>query len=333
MFPAIAACIVFLTGCSSKSASDAPSKRQSADEAGPTVIKTDKATYVLPAVATIESGQYQPLSRPLFLYVNRASLTKPQVAAYLQYYLNEGQELLPQVGFIRPAQAQQKASLESLTQALGDFRPPAKVAGTVTMDGSSTVFPISQAVAEEFQLRNRAVRVVVGTSGTGGGFKRFVVGEVDINNASRPIAPKEIEQCRHNGVEYLELVVAVDGVSVVVNRDNDWCVGLSVEQLRAIWEPNSRIKRWSDIDPAWPQREITLYGPGPDSGTFDYFTEVIVGTPRKSRVDYTPSEDDNILVRGVAGDRYSLGYFGFAYYSENKDKVKALGIAPAATKP
>ena len=201
------------------------------------------------------------------------------------------------------------------------------LSGTVTIDGSSTVFPISQAVAEEFQKQHTGVKVVVGTSGTGGGFEKFLLGETDINDASRPIKQEEIDACRENDIEYVELKIAIDGLSVIIHPENDWCEFLTVEQLRSIWMPNSTISLWSDVNPNWPQKEIGLYGPDTDSGTFDYFTEVICGKGGASRSDYTPSTDDNILVRGVAGDPYSLGYFGYAYYVENRDKLKIVGIA------
>ena len=202
-----------------------------------------------------------------------------------------------------------------------------KLSGTVTIDGSSTVFPISQAVAEEFQKKHSGVKVVVGTSGTGGGFKKFVLGEIDINDASRPIKQKEIDACKKAGIEFIELKIAIDGLSVIVNKENDWCDCLTVEQLKAIWEPESKVTLWSEVNPDWPKEKIRMYGPDTDSGTFDYFTEAICGEGGASRTDYTPSADDNVLVRGVAGDKHSLGYFGYAYYSENKDKLKVVGIA------
>ncbi len=204
----------------------------------------------------------------------------------------------------------------------------AELSGEVLLDGSSTVYPIAQAAAEEFMSKHRGVKVSVGVSGTGGGFKRFVVGETDISNASRPIKESEIEACRKNGIEYVELKLAIDGLSVVVNPENDWCDCLSVPQLRAIWEPGSKIHKWSDVNPDWPDEPIALYGADTDSGTFDYFTEVICGEDGRIRTDYSPSTDDNVLVRGVSGDKYALGFFGYAYYAENTDKVKAIGVAP-----
>jgi phosphate transport system substrate-binding protein len=197
---------------------------------------------------------------------------------------------------------------------------------SVKVDGSSTVFPISEAVAEEFRGAEPSVRVTVGRSGTGGGFKKFAHGEIDICDASRPIKDEEKAECAKAGVEFVELEVAFDGLAVVANPKNDWCDCLTVEQLKAIWQPGSTIKKWSDLDPKWPDQEIKLYGPGTDSGTFDYFTEVIVGKVQSSRNDYMASEDDNSLVTGVAGDEASLGYFGLAFYEENKERLKLLGV-------
>ena len=209
---------------------------------------------------------------------------------------------------------------------------------TIDIDGSSTVYPISQAVAEEFMAKNDDVNVVVGTSGSGGGFDKLSRGEIDISDASRPIKDSEVEECKANGIDPLELTVAIDGLSVVVNPENDWCENITVAQLKQIWEPNSQVKKWSDVDSAWPDEEIRLFGPDTDSGTFDYFTDVICGEEGASRTDYTPSTDDNMLVKGVHGEKYSMGYFGYAYYVENQDKLKALGVAAgddlsAAVKP
>ncbi len=207
--------------------------------------------------------------------------------------------------------------------------------GTVKVDGSSTVFPITEAVAEEFGKvkEHRRVRVTVGVSGTGGGFKKFLAGETDINDASRPIKQKEIDKAIKNGVKYIELPVAYDGLSVVVNKSNTWVDFLTVAELHKIWKPGSTVKTWKDIRSSWPNQKIRLYGPGTDSGTFDYFTEVINGKSQVSRSDFTKSEDDNVLVTGVAGDKGSLGYFGFAYYVENKDKLKVVPIKQGDKKP
>jgi phosphate transport system substrate-binding protein len=196
----------------------------------------------------------------------------------------------------------------------------------VKVDGSSTVFRVSEAVARKFYDEQPSVRVVVSRSGTGGGFKKFAAGEIDICDASRPIKDVEKEACEKAGVEYVELEVAYDGLAVMVNPKNDWFECLTVEQLKAIWSPDSEVAKWSDINPEWPANEIKLYGPGTDSGTFDYFTEKIVGEEGKSRDDYMSSEDDNSLVTGIAGDTYGLGYFGLAYYEENQEKLKLLGV-------
>lgn len=201
-----------------------------------------------------------------------------------------------------------------------------ELSGSIAIDGSSTVFPISEAVAEEFQKLYPNVRVTVGISGTGGGFKKFLNKETDISDASRPIKPSEQELADKNGITYVELPVAFDGLSVLVNPQNDWVDYLTVDELKKIWEPGSTVKRWSDIRPNWPNQEIKLYGPGHDSGTFDYFTEAINGEEGAARSDFMASEDDNVLVTGIAGDKYALGFFGFAYYEENSDKLKLVPI-------
>ena len=201
-----------------------------------------------------------------------------------------------------------------------------RLRGTVSIDGSSTVFPISEAVAEEFLAVQPRVRVTVGVSGTGGGFKKFLAGEIDINDASRPIKMKEVKQASASGIGFIELPIAYDGLSVVVNKKNDWVDHLTITELNKIWQPGSSVKRWSDVRDGWPEKEIQLYGPGTDSGTFDYFTETINGKSGASRPDYTANEDDNALVRGISGDEGSLGYFGYAYYAANKDKLRVLAI-------
>ncbi len=204
-------------------------------------------------------------------------------------------------------------------------------AGTpvIKIDGSSTVYPITEAVAEEFQKANKgALRVTVGISGTGGGFKKFTRGEIDISDASRPILAKEMEEAKKNGVDYIEIPVAYDGLSVMVNPGNNWITSMTVADLKKIWEPaaQGKITKWNQVRPEWPDALIKLYGPGADSGTFDYFTEAIVGKAKSSRGDYTGSEDDNTLVQGVASDKNALGYFGYAYYAENKDRLKLVSI-------
>lgn len=198
--------------------------------------------------------------------------------------------------------------------------------GTVSLDGSSTVYPISEAIAEEFLSVAPRVRVTVGVSGTGGGFKKFLSREIDINDASRTIKNSEVEEARANGINYLEIPVAFDGLSVVVNPNNTWVDYLTVDELRMIWQPGSMVDSWDDIRPNWPQLPIRLYGPGTDSGTFDYFTEAVNGESGASRPDYTASEDDNVLVQGISGDENALGFFGYAYYIENQDNLKIVPI-------
>ena len=210
----------------------------------------------------------------------------------------------------------------ALVFAIGCQKP------SVNVDGSSTVFPITEAVAEEFRAERPNVRVIASRSGTGGGFKKFSSGEIEICGASRPIKDTERQACEEAGVDYVELEVAFDGLAVVVNPANDWCDCLTVDQLKAIWQRDSAASRWNDLNPEWPDEEIELYGPGTDSGTFDYFTEVIVGEVGSSRGDYTQSEDDNVLVTGVAGDEFALGYFGLAYFEENKERLKLLAVDP-----
>lgn len=196
----------------------------------------------------------------------------------------------------------------------------------VRIDGSSTVFPIAEAVAEEFLKEEPRVRVTIGVSGTGGGFEKFANGEIDIQNASRAITPSEAAAASNKGVDYLELPVAFDGLTVVVHTENTWVDYLTLEELRALWMPGSGVDSWDDLREGWPAQPIHLYGPSTDSGTFDYFTEAVVGEVGASRPDYTASEDDNVLITGVANDRYALGYFGYAYYVENQERLKAVPI-------
>jgi phosphate transport system substrate-binding protein len=198
----------------------------------------------------------------------------------------------------------------------------------IQVDGSSTVFPVTEAMAEEFQKANKGIKVVVGISGTGGGFKKFCRGETDISNASRPITDKERADCKNAGIDFIELPVGLDALAVVVNPKNDWVSELTVAELKKMWEPaaQNKVMNWKDIRAGFPDRPLKLFGPGTDSGTFDYFTAAINGKERASRGDYTASEDDNVLVQGVAGDVNAIGYFGVAYYLHNKDKLKAIAI-------
>jgi len=204
----------------------------------------------------------------------------------------------------------------------------AGLSGDVKIDGSSTVYPITEAVGEEFQMANRETRVTIGVSGTGGGFRRFCSGEIDIADASRPIKPSEVELCKTGKVEYVELPIAYDGLAVVVNPANDWAPCMTPAELKTLWEPAAQrtVTRWNQARDAWPDKEIHLFGPGVDSGTYDYFAEAIVGKDVGTRGDFQASEDDNVLVQGIAGDTHALGFFGLAYYEENQDKLKLVAI-------
>jgi phosphate transport system substrate-binding protein len=225
------------------------------------------------------------------------------------------------------------------TSSTGTDTKPAPTAnneqsgGSITIDGSSTVFPISEAVADMFQETNKDSQVSVGESGTGGGFKKFADGELDIAGASRPIEKEEAEACAKKGIEFIEIPIAYDGLTIVVNKENTAITDITTAELKKIWEPDSKVKTWADVRAGLPAEEIKLFGPGDKSGTFDYFTEVINGKKRASRKEYQASEDDNQLVTGVAGDKNGLGYFGFSYYEGNIDKLTALkvnGVAPSA---
>jgi phosphate transport system substrate-binding protein len=211
-------------------------------------------------------------------------------------------------------------------EAASDGEGGEALTGAIAIDGSSTVYPIAEAVAEEFMLANPEADVTVGFAGTGGGFKRFCGGETDIANASRPITEEERTSCTAAGIDFVEIPVAWDGLAVLVNPANNTVQCLTKDELKKIWEPNSTVQSWRNVRPDFPDTKISLYGPGTDSGTFDYFTEAVVGTAKSSRADYQASEDDNILVQGVAGDAGALGYFGYAYYSENQDRLKLVAV-------
>ncbi|MGM5468941.1 PstS family phosphate ABC transporter substrate-binding protein [Flavobacteriaceae bacterium LMO-SS05] len=201
-----------------------------------------------------------------------------------------------------------------------------ELTGSIAIDGSGTVFPVSEAIAEEFLKVEPKVKVTVGESGTGGGFKKFGTGVTDITNASRDIKNTEISLCKENGVEYIQLTVALDGITVVVNKNNSWAKTMTTEELKKLWEPNSVVKKWSDLRANWPNEEIHLYGPNTSHGTYDFFTEVIMGESGASRTDYNAVSDYNVAVQGIEKDQYALGYFGLSYYEENKDKLTAVGI-------
>jgi phosphate transport system substrate-binding protein len=201
-----------------------------------------------------------------------------------------------------------------------------ELSGRIQVDGSSTVAPLTTRAAERFQQENSGVQVTVGVSGTGGGFERFCAGETDLSDASRPIEDDEQQACDKEGIEYVEFQVANDALTVVVNKDNDWATCLTVEQLKQIWEPASKVESWNQVDAKFPAERLSLFGPGTDSGTFDYFTDAIVGDEGASRSDYSASENDNVIVQGVSGEKGGLGYFGFSYYEENQDTLEALDV-------
>jgi phosphate transport system substrate-binding protein len=201
-----------------------------------------------------------------------------------------------------------------------------KLRGTITADGSSTLGPYTTAAAEGFQRKRPSVKITVGISGTGGGFERFCRGETDLSNASRTIKPSEHTSCTEKGIKYVAFTVANDGIAIVVNRSNTWAKCLSVEQLKKMWAPGSKVNNWHDVDPSFPDVGLKLFGPGTDSGTFDFFTERINGKARASRSDYFPSENDNVIVQGVTGERGGLGYFGLSYYTENRSRLNLVKI-------
>jgi phosphate transport system substrate-binding protein len=233
--------------------------------------------------------------------------------------------LLPACGRERPSAEPPPPATGEEEDPLGGFEEE-ELTGRIQADGSSTVAPLMTRAAESFRQEEPKVRVTVGTSGTGGGFERFCRGETDLSDASRPIKDEEAELCRKNNVSFFELQVANDGISVVVNRDNTWAKCLTVDQLKKMWEPKSKVKTWADVDPSFPAEQLTLFGPGTDSGTFDYFTDAIVGEEGLSRSDYTQTENDNVVVTGVGGEEGALGYFGLSYYLENRERLKALAL-------
>jgi phosphate transport system substrate-binding protein len=200
------------------------------------------------------------------------------------------------------------------------------VSGTITADGSSTVGPYTEAAAEGFEKANKGAKVVVGISGTGGGFERFCKGETDLSDASRPIKYSEAAKCQAAGIRYIQFLVANDGISIVVNKGNTWAKCLTTAELKSIWNKGSKVNNWKDVRAGFPDQGLKLYGPGTDSGTFDFFTEKINGVTKQSRSDYTASEDDNVLVRGVEGERGGLGYFGYSYYEENASRMNLVKV-------
>jgi phosphate transport system substrate-binding protein len=230
--------------------------------------------------------------------------------------------------FVKTALALVTLALATSLSSGGDN----KLAGSIKVDGSSTVYLITEAMAAQFGRLHPHVKISVAFSGTGGGFKKFAAGETDISDASRPINATEAKNCKDRNIDFTELQIAWDGLAVVIHPENTWAKRMTVDQLKKIWHPDSAAKRWSDVDPSWPNQEIKLYGAGSDSGTFDYFTDVINGKEKLIRPDYTPTEDDNVTVNGVARNKYAMGFFGVAYYEVNKDKLQVVAVMNSKTK-
>ena len=321
---------------------------------------------VAPNDEVINNGTYAPLSRPLFIYVRADAASTPHIAEFVRYYLSkEGQALAAEVGYIpypQPVYDLALAKFENGTSGtvFGGENPMhgsveeilagggmtmmedkgeammdkpmvdyGSLKGDIDVDGSSTVFPITEAVAEEFgKLTDGNVRVTVGVSGTGGGFKKFCNGETQISDASRPIKASEVQLCADAGIEYIEIPVAIDGLTVIVNRDNTWAQCMTVEELHTMWSPESEgvVTTWDQVRSGWPTDKMEMYAPGVDSGTFDYFTETVNGDGGASRGDFTASEDDNLIIQGVSGGKNGVGYLGYSYYVENAEKLNAVAI-------
>ena len=283
---------------------------------------------VVPSAETIDNASYKPLTRPLYIYVKKSSYANKQVVKeFVDFYMKEAGALTAEVGYVPVKEEEYKANLDKVIAKTESMTNTVSVlTGMVEVDGSSTVAPVSEAVAEEFKKLHPKANVLVGVSGSGGGFKRFVIGETDISNASRGIKSSEAEKAKANGIDFAELRIGMDGLSVMVNPSNTFVDCLTTTELKKIWEPGSSVNNWNQVRSSFPNQKMRLYGPGTDSGTFDFFTDEINGEGGASRDDYTMSEDDNVIVQGIAGDQYSLGYFGYAYYAANKDKLKVIGI-------
>ena len=283
---------------------------------------------VAPSDETVADGSYSPLARPIFIYVDADKLAaRPELQAFVNFYLDQAPVLVPEVGYTALASYEsEKLKVATALQIMSNPVDLMSLSGTIEIDGSSTVAPISEAVAEDFGIDYNDIRVNVGVSGTGGGFKRFTVGETEISDASRPIKDTEAVAAAENGVEWVELTVALDGLAVMVSTQNDFVNCLTVAELSEIWKPDSTVDSWDDVRAGFPNEPINLYGPDTESGTFDYFTDVVNGDEGVSRSNYVASSDDNVLVRGIAGDRNSLGYFGYAYYAENASQLKLVAV-------
>jgi phosphate binding protein len=284
---------------------------------------------VCPEEAAISSFEY-PLSRPLFIYVDKAALKRPEVVAFVRFYVSdEGQQLLKSEDYsaLKPEEIKATRDAFEAAVAAAGTESSSELKGTFKIDGSSTVYPVSQAVAETFVKAHPGVNITVNSSGTGTGFKMLAGGEIQISDASRAIKEGELSAAKSNNIDPLELKVGIDGLTVVVNPQNTWVDGLTIEHLKKIWEPGSKVNKWSDLDPSWPAEPMVLCGPGTESGTYDYFVEAVLPEAKKMHTSYQSSPNDNTTVNIVADNKYALGYFGYSYYVENQDKVKALCIA------
>ncbi|QGJ71228.1 Phosphate ABC transporter, periplasmic phosphate-binding protein PstS [Planctomycetales bacterium 10988] len=304
------------------------------NEASPTLSLTKapetptapKIKGVAPSQESIANGTYVPLSRTIYIYVKKSSLQRPEVATFVKYYVENAERFARQAGYVPLTTEMLETQLSTLNSATQGVATPRTLRGSVTVDGSSTVGPISILASESFQQIQLGVTVPVEISGTGGGFRKFAAGELDITGASRQIKSSEAEECAKNGIEYIPFSVALDGITIVVNPRNDWCNALTVDQIKSLWIEGSEVDTWQDLHPSWPEEPISLFAPDQDSGTFDFFTEAILGD-EPCRSDYRDCIRDEVIQKGVVNDRFALGYFGFAYYEEKKLLLNAVEIA------
>lgn len=286
---------------------------------------------VEPSLATIGDNSYKPLSRAIYIYVNKKSLDRPEVAAFVRYYVTNVSELAKTVGYVPLKEEEIGEQLTTLAELTQNTPKVANITGTVTVDGSSTVGPISQEAADRFSKQQLGVNVNVEISGTGGGFRKFATGSLDVTGASREIKSSEDQACQQNGVEYVRFRVALDGITVVVSQRNTWCNALTVGQLEALFRASDKdkenIDRWNELNPTWPDEPIMIYAPDKDSGTFDFFTEAILGSGNPCRTDYSDEIHDEKIQEGVVHNQFAIGYFGYAYYDKKRLLLKAVEIS------
>lgn len=286
---------------------------------------------VEPNVTTIADGTYQPLSRTIYIYVNKKSLERPEVAAFVRYYVTNVNPLAEKVGYVPLPEEVIKEQLTKLDQLTQNTPKVSNLSGAVTVDGSSTVGPISIEAADQFSKQQLGVNLSVEISGTGGGFRKFATGSLDITGASREIKSSEDQACQSNGVEYVRFRVALDGITVVVSQRNTWCDALTVGQLEALFRASDKdkdnIDRWNELNPNWPDEPIMIYAPDKDSGTYDFFTEAILGKGNPCRTDYSDEIHDEKIQEGVVHNQFAIGYFGYAYYDKKRLLLKAVEIS------